>query len=250
MRSRFFTRLAQLEIKGSLKAGSLVKVVIMQISVPRSIVVKIAAALACGIAGWSPAAAEQTAVTRILVITRNGSEIGRELISVERTPERTVAKVSVHMQVKLLGLAAFRFDHESTETWRGGEFEELTSQTTTSEAHHSLQVSRQAASLQVQADQVSRSINAAGLPASLWYEPHFREATLIDTADGHLLHIVAQEMGTEKIPVGGALIEARHYRLSGDLKDDYWFDADGVLLQRRSAGGKNSGVQFTTPSSP
>lgn len=192
--------------------------------------------------------ASQPAQTRTMVVTRNGREIGKELIRIERRSQETVVNVSVRFQVKFVGMAVYQFDHECTELWRGGEFEELTSRTVTSETQHALHIRRQAGSLLMQADQQSRSIGEGSLPVSLWFEPHSREATLIDTADGHVFQVAIQSVATEKIPVAGALIEARHYRLSGGRADDLWFDANGVLVQRRMGGGKHSVVQFTLTS--
>jgi hypothetical protein len=52
-------------------------------------------------------------------------------------------------------------------------------------------------------------------------------------------------MGVEKLFIGGAQVDANHYRLSGDLTDDLWFDAGGVLVQRRSTFPDHSIAQFT-----
>jgi Family of unknown function (DUF6134) len=204
------------------------------------------AALLMGVFGGCAQAADPQALSsRTLIATRNGKEIGTETITIERRPERLLVTLGVHLHVMMLGVTIYRFDQDSTEAWGGDKFERLTSQTSVNGVQHRVEVSRQATSLQMQADRTDLLIDEASLPASQWYEPHFERATLIHNVDGHLLHVTAQRVGSEKIQVGAALIEVRHYRFSGDVTDDFWFDADGVLVQRRLIASDHSVVQFT-----
>jgi hypothetical protein len=204
------------------------------------------AALLVGVFGVCAQAADPQALSsRTLIATRNGKEIGTETIAIERKPERLLVSVGVHLHVMMLGVTIYRFDQDSTEAWSGDTFEELSSQTSVNGVQHRVDVSRQSTSLRMQADRTNLLIDEASLPASQWYEPHFERATLIHNVDGRLLHVTAQRVGTEKIQVGAALIEVRHYRFSGDVTDDFWFDADGVLVQRRLIASDHSVVQFT-----
>lgn len=202
--------------------------------------------LVCGWMAWAVLPAVSQSVTaRTLACTRNGKEIGSETISVDRNAERSTMKMSVHLQVKMLGITVYRFDQDSSETWTADQFQELTSDTSDNGKHHSLHVRRQGTVLQLKADQKDSTIDPASLPASFWYEPHFHTATLIHNVDGHLMHVMAQRVGTETLSIGGAEVEANHYRLSGDLTDDLWFDSGGVIVQRRSTSPDHSVIQFT-----
>ncbi len=204
-----------------------------------------AALLMVGLLEWVHAATPSAADSRTLIVTRNGREIGAETISIERQPERLLVNLAVHLQVKILGITVYRFDQDSTEAWRDERLEQLSSQTLDNGVQHRVQVSRQAATLQLQADHASLAVDATSLPGSQWYEPRFHSATLIHNVDGRLLHVTAQQLGTEKIQLGRAQIEAHHYRFSGDVTDEFWFDADGVLVQRRLIASDRSVVEFT-----
>ncbi len=168
-----------------------------------------------------------------------------ETISVDRTSRHTTAKMSVHLQVKMLGITVYRFEQDSTETWNGDQLDELSSDTTDNGKRHTLRVSRQGSSLQRDADSMVSTITPDSLPATLCLEPHFQTATLIHSVDGHLLHVTAQKVGMERIPIGNTQAEVTHYMLSGDLTDDLWYDADGTLVQRRSTATDHSVIQFT-----
>jgi Family of unknown function (DUF6134) len=205
-------------------------------------VVAITVAVACG--GCLQAAPEAL-WTRTLLATRNGQEIGTETIAIERRPEHLRVSLAVHLQVKMLGMTVYRFDQDSTETWSGDELEELSSQTSDNGVKHSVQVHRDGATLDLRADLASSSVAQTSLSGSQWYEPHFESATLIHNVDGRLLHVTARKLGTETIRVGAVQIETRHYRFSGDVSDDFWFDTEGLLVQRRLVAHDHSVVQFT-----
>jgi hypothetical protein len=203
----------------------------------------LAGLIACGSA-LPRAACAQAASARTLLVTRNDKEIGTETISIERQAERLVVNLAVHLQVKMLGMTVYRFDQDSAETWSGDRLERLTSQTLDNGTRHRISVSRRAAALEMQADQTSSSIAETTLPGSQWYEPHFANATLIHNVDGRLLHVTALRLGTETLRLGEAQIEARHYRFSGDVTDDFWFDGDGVLVKRRLTASDHSVIEF------
>jgi hypothetical protein len=206
------------------------------------LIAALGALLACS--GWTPGACAQTASARTLLVTRNDKEIGTETISIERQAQRLVVSLAVHLQVKMLGMTVYRFDQDSAETWSGDRLERLTSQTSDNGTRHRISVSRRAAVLEMQADQSSSSIAETTLPGSQWYEPHFANATLIHNVDGRLLHVTAQRLGTETLRLGETQIEARHYRFSGDVTDDFWFDSDGVLVKRRLTASDHSVIEF------
>lgn len=147
-----------------------------------------AALLVYGLMGFATQpAVSQTVASRTLLCTRNRKEIESELISVERGTEHTTTKIGVHLQVKILGITAYRFDQDSIETWASSRLEELRSDTSDNGKHHALQVRRRGTTLQIVADGTSSTIGPESLPASLWYERHAETATLIHNVGGHLL---------------------------------------------------------------
>jgi hypothetical protein len=200
-------------------------------------------ACAAGAPIWGEAGTD--ALSRTLIVTRDGKEIGAETISIEHQAERLIVNLAIHLQVKMLGVTVYRFDQDSTESWSAGTFQELSSRTSDNGSQHRVQVSRQASALQMQADRKLTSLDLGSVPGSQWFEPRFQSATLIHNVDGHLQHVTVRKLGTEQIQAGKAWIEARHYRFSGDLSDDFWFGADGLLVQRRLTAPDHSVVQFT-----
>ena len=102
----------------------------MQMASRKTLVTQFATVGLCALMGRTvcPATA-QSAHSRTLICTHNGKEIGSETISVDHTMNGLNVKMSVHLQVKLLGITVYRFDQDSAETWIGNQFETLTSDT-------------------------------------------------------------------------------------------------------------------------
>lgn len=190
--------------------------------------------------------AAQSSTTRTLIALRNGHEIGNETISITRSAVGTAAKIAIHLQVKLLGVTVYRFEQTSTEIWSKDRLDELTSETSDNGKPHNVHVHRDGSSLKVDADHSSSLVDSAALPATLWHEPQFRDATLIHATDGQIVHVKAQKLADEKIRAGNDIVIAAHYRLDGDLPEELWFSSDGIVVQRRTILKDHSVLELTT----
>lgn len=158
-----------------------------------------------------PQGAAQSSKTRTLVAMRNGHEIGSETISITRSEVGTTAKIATHLKVKLLGVTVYRFEQASTEVWSKDRLDELASKTSDNGKPHNVHVHRDGSSLKVEADNSSSLVDSAALPATLWFEPQFRDATLIHATDGQIVHVKVQKLADEKIKAGNDIVVAAHY---------------------------------------
>ena len=62
------------------------------------------------------------------------------------------------------------------------------------------------------------------LPASLWDSAIVHQQVLLNTLDGSKMRVTVQDLWPETVVVGGHNISARHYKITGDLQRDLWFD--------------------------
>ena len=60
-------------------------------------------------------------------IMRSGDQIGSHRLVFRRDGERLTVDISLNVQVRVLGITAYRFTQSATETWRGGRLVSLDS---------------------------------------------------------------------------------------------------------------------------
>jgi hypothetical protein len=58
------------------------------------------------------------------------------------------------------------------------------------------------------------------------------------------MRVHSTDLGAERIDAGGRAIEARHYRIAGDLDRDVWYDTDGYLVRLTLVADDGSTVVY------
>ncbi len=69
------------------------------------------------------------------------------------------------------------------------------------------------------------------IPSSLWHRDTPVSEALFDTIDGMVKVVRARFIGRDRVPVGGKPVEAKHYRLRGQIQRELWYDADCGLVR-------------------
>jgi hypothetical protein len=176
----------------------------------------LAAGLTIALAAAGLAASPPSAGRLDFDVVRNGKDIGDHSFAFSGSPAQLEVQVrtDVHVQVPLIRANLYSFTHQSTESWRGGHLAGLTAETDDDGTPHRI------------------SIGAGEtLPASLWADDTVSATTLINTIDGRAMRVRVTDMGSETVPAGCGSVNARHFRISGDLERDVWYDADGLLAR-------------------
>jgi len=149
-------------------------------------------------------------------VVRKGKDIGDHSYRFSGSPGSFSVTVStdVIVRVPLIRIAAYRFEHSSVETWRGGELQTLVSTTNDDGTPHELNTG-----------------NQGPLPASLWNDDIVRSGQLMNTIDGTIMSVRVADLGSENVPVNGGNLNTHHYRISGGLERDLWYDENGNLAR-------------------
>ena len=145
-------------------------------------------------------------------VVRNGKDIGTHGYAFSGSPAQLQVQVrtDVHVKVPVIRANLYTFTHQSTEIWQNGHLAKLVAKTDDDGTPHSI------------------SLGASQtLPASLWEVDTVHASTLLNTIDGSVMHVQVADLGVG--PVAGGSLSAHHYRISGDLQRDVWYDTNGLL---------------------
>lgn len=176
------------------------------------------AALALSVAGSAFAAAPDSvpADGRLTFdVIRKGKDIGDQVIRFDRKGDAVAVSLETDVKVKvpILGMNAYVFRQSSRETWQGNKLVALQSTTDDNGKNQAIKVGA-----------------SAILPASLWNADIVKASRLLNTIDGQTMAVSVQSLGAETVKTASGAVPATHYRISGGLERDLWFDGDSRLV--------------------
>ncbi len=149
-------------------------------------------------------------------VVRKGKDIGDHVYRFKGNQSNFTVKVVTDIAVKipLIRTTVYSFNHDSTEVWTGGKLRHLTSKTNDDGTPH----------------QLDTGANGV-LPASLWNDDTVRSKKLLNTIDGQIMQVRVADLGTEQVKTGSGTISGHHYKISGGLERDLWYDDAGNLAR-------------------
>ena len=162
-------------------------------------------------------------------VVRKGKDIGDHTYRFSGGSGAFTVQVATDIAVKvpLIRTTAYSFSHQSVEQWKGGQFQQISSKTNDDGEPHQL-----------------KSASKGALPASLWNDDIVRSGKLMNTIDGAMMNVRVADLGNETVKTKRGTVAAHHYRMSGDLTRDLWYDADGNLAQVTFKADDGSTVMY------
>ncbi len=186
--------------------------------------------LAIGPASAQPAATPAPAPNRRLFdIFRDGNKIGTEVVEIDKEQDTTNIKFTTHISVVIMFIQAYHFDHSATETWTGGQFVSYKALTDDNGTKHSVTAIASGDKVDLDVDGTQSEAAPDLVPASWWNRDFVNRTDMLDAETGRLISIKVTDLGDEPLVQNGTKIEAHHYKVSGDLDRDLWFDGDSLL---------------------
>lgn len=177
-------------------------------------------------------------------VLRNGDPIGKHEYTFKESGARTFVDIVTDIKVKIAFITAYRFEHEAKEEWFKDKLIKTSSKTNDDGDDHFLRVTKTKSALNIVGDGKESTAEYGIMPASLWNPETIKHTSLLNTLDGHIMSVNVDDLGTEDVPVKGEMVKAQHYRLSGDLERELWFDDRGLLVQVSFKGDDGSDISY------
>lgn len=173
-------------------------------------------------------------------IMRNGQQIGQHDVDIATEGPATTVDFRTQIAVKVMFINAYSFGYVGREIWNGDSFVSFQSQTNDNGKPHAVTAAAGIDKTTISAD--GKSIEAPGnvIPASFWNLAFLNRTAFFHTESGLLLKIGVSDLGIEQITTRMGPKLAHHYRLTGGLERDLWFDQNGVPLRYQLRGSDNS----------
>ncbi|HXP98353.1 MAG TPA: DUF6134 family protein [Telmatospirillum sp.] len=181
-----------------------------------------------GIAQATPSPAETHLDFTVL---KNGSPIGHHWIDLIRNGDNETVSIKTNILVRMAYVPVYRFEHTGSEVWQHGHLVSLRSQTNDDGEEHSLVVGAKNDHIEIDGDGLRSQADSGIIPASLWNHDLVTQGVLLNTLTGKQMPVRVDTLGEEPVSAHGTETRALHYRVTGELQRDLWYDRSGTLVQ-------------------
>jgi hypothetical protein len=206
---------------------------------------RLVAAVLLALAGVTAASAQEPyGPTLSFAVYRNGEPIGRHALAFQHNGRDLTVSTTIDFAVKVLGVTAYRYTHRGQEVWTGDAFQSAFTQTDDNGTKYTVRAQRTANGIDVQRTTGREVMPAGTLPTTHWNVRQISQTTLLNTQNGAQAQVKVAPLGREKVKTAGGWVDANHYRYSGDVSKDQWFDDRGRWVKTLFKASDGSTIEY------
>lgn len=164
-------------------------------------------------------------------IWRDGSVIGRNQVDFEKNGDRLTVHTVIDIEVKVLFVPVYRFEHDAVEQWVDGKLVRFRAVTDDNGKDRDVLLERVGDELRGHYNNDQRALPGDLLPGSLWHPATVDQTQLIEPTKGRARQVTVIDRGLEMVDLGGRKVEAHHYSITGEFRREVWYAADGTVVQ-------------------
>jgi hypothetical protein len=199
--------------------------------------------LAAALAG-ATAKADSGNATMNFAVTRDGQQIGSNMIQLRHNGAETTVQMVTHVQVKIAFVTVYRFEQTETERWVDGQLMALNAVTDDNGTMHRVKATRTNDKLAIEADGKTTEVAGNTIPASLWNPLLLEQTIAFNPQDGAITPIAVVDRGEDHLVVHGRAQRARHYVINGSFAQDVWYDEQRRLVKVALKASDGSTISY------
>lgn len=174
------------------------------------------------------------------VIKRDGDIIGSHAIAFRRDKDALLVDTVVKVAVRILFVTVYRYEKSARETWRGGRVVAYRADTDDNGEPIRARVSIGPKGLMLDGPKGKSTAPPVTMISGYWNMATIHQAALIDSEDATLVPIKIDGGEAAKITIDDRRYDTRHYRITGELARELWYDSDGLMIKMRAIGSDGS----------
>jgi len=187
-------------------------------------------------------------------VWREGAQIGTYKVDFLRDGDRLTVHTRMSVDVSMLFIPLYHFDHEAVEDWIDGKLIHYASKTDDNGTNRNVLLTRDGDTLRGRYNTEPVTLPADIIPCSFWNPATVDQTQLLDPTAGQAMAVTVFDRGLERVKDGSQMVLAHHYSITGDLPREVWYGADGIVVQAFYKAQDESLLTFTlhsvVPASP
>lgn len=174
------------------------------------------------------------------VIKRNGDPIGSHVIAFRRHKGDLLVDTTIKVAVRIMFVTVYRYEKTARETWRGGKVVTYRAKTNDNNDIIKGRVDLGPKGLTAEGPK-GKAVAPLGMMISgYWNMATVRQTALIDSENVAIVPIKVLGGEAASLTIGERKFATRHYRITGELARELWYDKDGLLIKMRTIGSDGS----------
>ena len=167
-------------------------------------------------------------------LMRHGAPIGTHTMNFHRDGDALTVDIAVDVLVKFGPIPFVRYTHRNQERWRRDRLVGFVSQTYRNGTKMHVQARRINSGVAVDGSGTSPYVAPDNALATTHWNSRMLRGPMIGTQDGMLVHPAVSLEPDERLRLAsGEEIPAKHYKLSGDLNLELWYDVSDTWASMR-----------------
>lgn len=180
------------------------------------------------IAGVLPVWQPQKATRIMFDVFRDGKPFGAHTISFEPLADGGfIATSDVNLTVKIGPITAYKYSHDSLETWKDGRLLSVEAETRKEGKNLVARAVLDETGLKVDGTNFSGAFPETIIPASHWNIAQLYSDKMLSTEGGQPLDVVVENLGRKTLMINGQSVETTKFKLTSDLTVFLWYTDDG-----------------------
>lgn len=177
---------------------------------------------------------------RKFAILRDGDDIGFQTNKVTRRGDVIVHECQARLQVKVLGITAYRYELDYVEEWKGGNLKSMSSKCNDDGDEEFVEIKRGGDGLEIDGSGYQGPCPLDAATSSYWSYDFMTRPLWISTQSGALLNMSANKAGGAEIQGANGPISVERWTLTGGYEANVFFkDRDWVGISF-DAGGEEA----------
>jgi hypothetical protein len=177
-------------------------------------------------------------------VLRDGDKVGAHVVRFARDGDSISVHASFGIAIKILGFTVYSYSYVSRSLWRGGRVIELEARVDDDGAEHRVRAGADDQGLEVSGPDGTFVAPVDILPTDHWNAAVLRSDLVLNTLTGNLNRVQIVDLGAAVVETSGGGRQARHFRYTGELEADVWYDAEGRWVKLRFKAEDGSTIDY------
>ncbi|WGF87043.1 DUF6134 family protein [Marinivivus vitaminiproducens] len=190
----------------------------------------------------SRAFAQERPALGYAILWRDG-EIGRHRVVFAADGSDLTVDVGIEVTVTVFGRQVYAMRHRSRELWRSGALVGFEGRTDDNGTVKTVRAAPVGDVLRIEGTEGSVDGPLDLLPASYWHPRMIARGLWLNGVDGTIDRSTVDRVGDERMQTAQGEVQARHYRLQGDLDAEIWY-AGALWSGLRLAGPAGTVIDY------
>lgn len=178
-------------------------------------------------------------------IQRAGQVIGSHAVTFRPTQDGIEARSEVRIAVDFFIFPAFRYRYDSHGYWQDGRLRGLAVDVNDNGRRDRLRLQSHSDGLTGEHNGVPISVQEFVHPTEHWDVSVINQSRVLNTITGKINNVTITRVGEDEVPTERGPVRAAHFRYSGDLDAEVWYDAEGRWVKLRFKGRDGSMIEYT-----